>query len=355
MAKDAKTAEDVKAEPLPETIVSEIEKPEGISAEEWEGMTDEERSALHITDEDVAKTEGELTEEEIDAILAEEDPEAMAAVEADRRAALTDDERAAEDEAAAAAPVTTDYEFVTDEDLLSFRPQVSDADVPLPKVEIEVSKEMTDKLTALDAKEDEIEQKFADGDITATDRRKELRDISKDRDDIKQDITELRMEARVQKRDELKAAKSWDLEQAAFIDARSDLYKQYETDGKTLTMKCDAMFGAFVKAFERVTADPKTAGLTGMRRMIAADKAVREAFNLPLPGGKAKPAVVPKPAAPAAPRPKVKTLSGVPAAEESQQGNPYAHILALTGQDYEDAISKMSPAQADAFMKYKAR
>ena len=96
---------------------------------------------------------------------------------------------------------------------------------------MEVPEELSEKLADFDTKEDEIEQQFADGDLTADARRKALRSLSKEREEVNQEIIELKMEARVKQRDIEKENQAWLLEQSAFNKANADLYRQFEEDG----------------------------------------------------------------------------------------------------------------------------
>jgi hypothetical protein len=120
------------------------------------------------------------------------------------------------------------------------------------------------------------------------------------------------------------------------------------------------LFGALSSQVSRILKDPASANKSGMQILVAADKAVRAAFSLPAPGkavtqpppaaAPAKPAVKPPAAQRTAP-----TLKDTPIAEGEQIGNPYSAILRLSGEKYERAIERMTPAQREQFEAFVSR
>jgi hypothetical protein len=329
------TAETETETPLPETVITDIPKPDDISFEEWEGLTDDEREALNITQEQLTDEEeaaaGEIKEEDLDAVLSEDGEPAVEAPEGE------------------VAPETVAVD-VSDEDLLAFKPVVSDTELTFTE---EVPAEIQTKLDALDAKLDEADKFFenqenAEGEpFTRTDLNKVNREVMKERETVNREIMQYQIKARDSQRESV----AWNKEQQAFFSARTE-YKE-AVEGKT-TVKAEAMYAALSSQVKRLNADPANAAKSGMQILLAADKAVRQAFNIPLPGKKAEatPAKPEVKKVPAAPRGAVKTLAHTPAAADNEV-QPYAALMKLEGEDFIEAVEKMTPAQRDAFDHYQ--
>ncbi len=325
-------------------VASVPERPTHVSEDEWEGLSDFEREALVETDEGEGAHQvlGDGTEYEEESMDFDEDTLAAIAGEEPKPAEVEEDsapevepvaEAAAEVES---APIETGT-LPTDDELLSFRPRISDSEIPL-----------SDEVPAeIQAKFDALEQQFTDGDIEASAYRAETNKLNREV-----------MHYQIQQRDIAKDDLTWQKEQAAFVAARPD-YRELEADGKTFSIRADAMFGALSKQVERLNSIPANAAKSGMQILLEADKLVRQAFGLPLPGATAKPAVATAPAAtkpaaaetkPAAATRTVQTLSNVPVAEAEQVGNPFSAITRLSGEKFEKALEQMSPAQREAML-----
>ena len=379
------------------TPAAEPEKPANITQDEWDDATPEERIGLSSTDEGEGanqtidgseyEEEAALSDTDIDAViaeaaeaegktpeqlLAEDEAAALAAVEAAKGAG---EKPADETPAPAAAP--TEEHIPTDEDLLSFRPVVQDSEIPLPKINFTPPKELTDKLDALDTREDEVNAWFAEGqkpdgaDFTKADLTKAMREITNQRDDIKQDIAEQKMEARVQQRDIEKENLTWLREQEAFNLANKDLYRQFVTgeDGKPvldangkpqLTEKSKLLYAAFATKVNALLNDPANKGKSGMQVQLEADRVLRKELGLP-PRGKQTAAPAAKPeekkpdVKPAAQRRTAPSLKDVPISGNEDVSNPFAAILALTGEPYERAIERLNPGQMERFYAFADR
>lgn len=339
----------------PETdIDASSTPPEGYTAEEWEGLSVTERDGIKDSidnpevggEEDVTKpdldekalaaiaAEGERPPEKKEADGAPAKPPAAVPAASEAAAPATVTEGAAADPAAATPPATPPgeateaTEVASDEELLSFRPVVSDADLPMPDT---VPPEIQAKLEALDSKYDA-------GDIP-------LPEYNKERDALNRQV----FAANVQTRDAARSQKTWDLEQAAFLRARPE-YLEKGADGK-FTEKSELLYGAFGKAVNRIGADPKFANAHGMALLVAADKAVRSTFRMPAPGKKATPAAAQKKdeGKPPTPPPNVQTLGKVPTAAPNSTDDGFAAIDKLTGEAYEAALERMTQEQRDAY------
>lgn len=337
----------------PETPAPDSTPPEGYTAEEWEGLSETERAGIKDSiDNPEVGGEDEITAPELDektlAAIAEkgekpsEKPAEKPADGAPKPSpgdtaapTVTKAEGSVVPDPAAVSPPAKPPELaaeevvVSDEDLLAFRPVVSDADLPMPDT---VPPEIQAKLDTLDTKYDA-------GDV-------ELKDYNKERDALNRQV----FAANVQARDAARAQKTWDLEQGAFLRARPE-YLEKGADGK-FTEKSELLYGAFGKAVNRLGADPKFANASGMTLLVAADKAVRAAFGLPAPGKKAAPAAAPAKkddGKPPATILDVKTLGKVPAAAPNSTDDGFAALDKLTGEDYEAALERMTQEQRDAY------
>ena len=344
--------------------------PDGFTKATWENLLPAEREAFGITDEQIEEAEGELTEDDLDGALEEagdvdeeaETPEQIAAkekAEADRVAALSPEDKAAEEAAKAAAPV--DEVIPTDEQLLALRITILDSDIPLPKVDVEVPKELQEKIDALKKKRTEVNDWFDEGEkpdkteFTKKDLRKALDEIDDETATINQEIAELRMEARISQRDVERENRVWLGEQKAFIAATPE-YHEKGTDGK-LTDRSAMLFSAFASRVNLLLKDPANVGKSGMLIQIEADRAVRKAFGLPPRGEKAKPAAATakgkgKPAAPAATVSKeVVNLAEIPAAGE-HDADPFAAIDRIKDPiRREEMLAAMTPQQEAAYLR----
>ena len=345
---ESSVEEDVSKDiPLPETVVSEIPKPDGISDEEWEGLAEAEREAMHITGDQVEADEkaaaGDLSDEDLDGVLGELGGEEKP--EGEKK----------EDERGKGGEVAVDTDIPTDEDLLSFRATVADSELTFSD---EVPAETQTKLDALDAKIDDAEKWFDDGEkpdgtpFIRADLNKLNREVAKEREAVNREI----MQYQIKQRDNTRESLVWEREQAAFIKARSKDYAELETDGKTFTDRAETLFGALTQQVNKLLKDPAWSNKPGMALMIEGDKRVRKALGLPAPGSKKAESVpekkpVEKP--PAAQRPNVKTLAGAPSAAENES-NPYANIMNLKGEAYLEAIENMTEKQRNAFEKWNA-
>ena len=329
------------------------ERPAHVSESEWEGLSDFEREALTETDEGEGAhqimgeefTDDDLDEEALAEIVGEDtktpEEEAAAVIAA---AALA----AGDTTAVVVPPVTTlpDYD-----EILAIRVTVSDSEVPLPDT---VPEALQEKLTALKTEKAEARAKFGDGDLTRDQYDDSLDDISDRQDALNREIIQHQITQRDSKREELLQSK----QQTAFFKAFAADYQETEADGKTFTDRSDAIYGAFLKQVDKLRVNPDWKDKPELYILTEADKRMRAALGLPLPGkAVAAVAVVPvtekKP--PAGDRKGVQTLATVPISEAEQVGNPFSAVLRLTGERLEKAIENMSPAQREQWEIYANR
>jgi len=328
-----KEGEEIKPEEI--KVDENIETPpDGYTAEEWADLSATEKAGII---DSINAPEGE---EEPDPEPSKADEEALAAIAAE--AEKKPDEKKPDEK----KPDEKKDEPVvdaSDEELLAFRPTLTEEEKPKPAaVEEDIPAEIQAKFTELDTK-------FDDGDITRaeynTQRDKLNRQIVKHNIDLENDA---KSAAREQENDIL-----WKKEQMFFLSKKPEYFATKATDavGKA---KANAMFGALnemVKSFS--VSDPH---LSGMQLLIKADKAVKEVFGVKPAEKKAEEKKADEKkdeGKPPAKIPDVKTLGDVPNASSNMDGvdDSFAQIDKLKGEDYENALERMSEKVKDSYLK----
>jgi hypothetical protein len=293
--------------------LSEVDKlliDAGYTKDELLDLSDEEKDGLLIKDDESSEEKDEIDNESLMSVIGEE-------------AGETKDVDEKKEESVPGDPLT-------DEQLLSFRPVVRPEDLPSSD---EVPAEFEKKLS-------DLEEKYDNGDM-------EQRDYQRERDKINREI----IRAQDNAANVAKINKEWELAQGHFLRNRPEyLRKPDQTDPKVL-LRSDALYGALGKMVDVIVSDPTKAHYTDMQILVEADRAVKEAFgiNQKQAGQKSKAVDIAR-GKPAARMPEMVTLSDIPSdAQNSTEGDPFAAIDRLTGQAYEDAIERMTPAQKKAY------
>jgi len=286
--------------------------PEGILQEEWDSYSDTEKQGIL---DDSNEGEGDLDDDALLAIAGDDltpeqqalkDKEAADAVVVKKEEPVVDPVVPADPVVPVVVPVTP-TDDVTDDDLLKFRPVINEAELPGLNVVPDPIKIQLG----------ELDEQYEAGDI-------KLREYNEKRDEINRQIVIDNMAAR----DMAKLNATWEAEQSYFLKARP----MYLEKG----MKGTALYGALCEAVKSLSGEAEYANASGIQLMVAADKAVKEAFGITT-----KEAVVVD-RKPAAVVPDLKTLASVPAATGMETGGPFEAIDKLTGQAYEDALEKMT-------------
>ena len=321
-----------------------VERPDNISADEWEGLSNEEREGLLMTGEGedghVAEGEGEgeeLTDEELAAIAeGGEKPEG----EEESEGEVTDGEEEPIAGETTGEEISGEEQAVSDSDLLAFRPVVTAAEInaKIPKVDVP-----DDIQTKIDALDDKFENGFEEDGEQKT---LSLREYNKQRDALTREAQDAIFDAKTTAREEARETLVWEKEQAAFMQAHPEYVEK--------SLRGSAVFGALGEAINAINADPKSVNKTGIQILIEADKQVRDAGLLPAKGT-AKPAEKKVEAKPVVKKPdealpKHKTLADVPAsAQENVSGDPFSALDNLTGEALERAIDRLTPAQREVW------
>lgn len=330
---DEKEDSVTKVTPAPEGAekVDLATPPEGYTAEDWQDLSDAEKEG--ILDSLSGGDDADLEEDEAGKPLDEAALKAIAGEgEQPVEAGPVPEEPAAEPTETPAPAETPkpaeDGTILTDDQLLSFRPMVADSELPAVDT---VPDEIQDKL-------DELDEKFDAGDTKLT-------EYNRERDTLNRQIT---ME-NIKTRETARADIQWQKEQGHFLRSRPDYLGEKQADGKYKgTAKSNALFGALGEMVKSLTTDPLYANASGMKILIDADKAVKEAFGITVaaPVRKEEPA----PRKPPAKLPEEKNLGDLPAAAPASVEGAYAALDNLHGQAYEDALERLPEAVRDKYL-----
>lgn len=204
---------------------------------------------------------------------------------------------------------------------------IDKADEPLP--------DHSAKLAEIDGKLAELDELFDDGELTS----KEYRD--------QQNV--LMAEKRALEHEELKAKVKQDLDaengKREWMKAQERFFKAEEN---ARFRDDEVLLGALDQQVRKLAVTPEAANLTGDEILAKARAVIAKSFGLAAPspaknGG--------KPERPQ--RPKVPVdMGGLPAAgSERPQDGKFSHLNGLTGEALEDAVSRLSPADQEAWAR----
>ena len=325
-------AEDVKPEDI--KVDENIETPpEGYTSEEWGDLSATEKAGII---DSIKAPEGEEEPED----PSKEDEAALAEIAAE--AEKKDEEKPTEEKESDEKKDEVIAE-ASDEDLLAFRPVLTDEEKPkIEALEEEIPAEIKTKL-------DELDTKFDDGDITRA-------EYNTQRDKLNRGIVKYNIN---RENEAAAAAKEqegdllWKKEQMFFLSKKPEYFSSKATDaaGK---VKANALFGALNEMVKSLSAtDPN---LSGMQLLIKADRAVKEAFGVK-PAEKKPEEKKKDNGKPPAKVPDVKTLADIPSASANMDGvdDSFAQIDKLSGEAYENAIERMPANVRDSYLARASR
>lgn len=196
--------------------------------------------------------------------------------------------------------------------------------------------------TAIDAKEDDLDKQFDEGDITFSEHKKALRELNRERSAL--DRAELKAELSR----EAQAAQidnSWQSSQAAFFASHPEI-----------NINNEAQMAALDHLVRQETAAVlQKGGAIGVPELERAYAKFKEAFNIADPAPKQQPQQEKQTKKPKKETVVPPNLGKVPAAvgNETDDGK-FAHLDRLADSDplaFEDALSKMTDAQRDEYMR----
>lgn len=216
-----------------------------------------------------------------------------------------------------------------------------------PEFTLEEPKDVEDRIKALDTREDELAEKFDDGDISNADYRKQLRELNAERDKINREVT----------RFENAKDRHTEAMQRAQKDFEANWYRQVEEFAKEHpeVAKNKTVMGVFDQIVMAVNNAENLEKYSHRQRLEMAYKQFAEDLGLEVKPAKPKAKdTKPKPKRPDLPP----TLSRVPAAQVQetdrgtfgtldrlfQSSNPRDVVKA------EEMLARMTPAEADRYL-----
>lgn len=191
------------------------------------------------------------------------------------------------------------------------------------------------KLAEIDGKLAKLDELFDDGELTSKEYRDQQNALMAEKRDIEHD--ELKAKVR-QELDAENGKREWMKAQERFFKAEENA--RFRDD--------EVLLGALDQQVRKLAMTPEAANLTGDEILAKARAVIAKSFGL----AAASPAKKDdKPARPQ--RPKVPVdMGGLPAAgSERPQDGKYSHLNGLTGEALEDAVSRLSPADQEAWAR----
>lgn len=322
----SKAVDDAAIDDLKPVIPDDDDKPadipEGFSADEWNDLSDEEKEGIQSSEDDDGAKVGD--EDGIDPAILEKiagEGDDQGGKEPDGQT-TTDDPKPDDDgKGDVAKPSLDDFEVADD----TLPPKLPD--IPL-KVSSEVPADLKQKM-------DDLAEKFEAGDIS-------VREYTDQRDALNREAWAKNLEAAQQ----AQAKERWGAEQDFFLK-RNPAYLEDSLRGKALLGMLDA-------AVRSLASDEANQYKTGYEILQMAHREIVGIVGQT--GGKADGGAEDKRegkgAKPKASLPGIKTLGDVPSSAANATEDPYASIDRLEGEAYEEALEKMTEAQAKA---YRAR
>lgn len=212
------------------------------------------------------------------------------------------------------------------------------ADPILPPLRAKAPENVEEIISAINAEEDALAQKFDDGDITAREYRDGLNKLSNQRDEIRWD--------------QRKAELAREMEDTAKANAWQREVQDFMTTTAANITKSHAQMVAFDDIVKKVTADPANLNLSDRAQLDKAYKIYMDDVGAAL-GVQSTPPKATQQATTRAVRNVPPTLAKVPAAEpESIDGGKFAALDRLAAADpvaYEAAVAKMSESERSQY------
>jgi hypothetical protein len=212
------------------------------------------------------------------------------------------------------------------------------ADPILPPLRAKAPENVEEIISAINAEEDALAQKFDDGDITAREYRDGLNKLSNQRDEIRWD--------------QRKADLAREMEDTAKANAWQREVQDFMTTTAANITKSHAQMVAFDDIVKKVTADPANLNLSDRAQLEKAYKIYMDDVGAAL-GVQSTPPKAAQQTTQRAVRNVPPTLARVPAAEpERLDGGKYAALDRLAADDpiaYEAAVAKMSESERSQY------
>lgn len=191
------------------------------------------------------------------------------------------------------------------------------------------------KLAEIDGKLAKLDELFDEGELTSKEYRDQQNALMAEKRDIEHD--ELKAKVK-QELDAENGKREWMKAQERFFKAEENA--RFRDD--------EVLLGALDQQVRKLAVTPEAANLTGDEILARARAVIAKSFGL---AEAAAPRKDGKPARPQ--RPKVPVdMGGLPAAgSERPQDGKFSHLNGLTGEALEDAVSRLSPADQEAWAR----
>jgi hypothetical protein len=320
---------------LPESEADDT-PPEDYTPEDWADLSPAEREGIRdgIDNPEVSEiTEGpeEVIDEDALKKIAEEEAETT------EKEPTPEENIKPETEQKPEVEVEKQEMEISDNDLLAYRPVVTDD-------EIKIEEEIPPALKEVRA---EAKKKFDEGDLTSD-------EYEDERDRINRQI----FKHNSARESAAKAEIAWQKEQRFFLDAKPE-YLRTEGDDEDTKENKSLLYGMLNQKVIQLSNDPKNAHMTGMQILVKADKAIakiKESLGLKKAQEPEKVIPISKEKKPPAPLPGIKTLSNVPAAGKNDALlDSFAQLDKLKGEAYEDALERLDPKVRTAYENSASR
>lgn len=207
---------------------------------------------------------------------------------------------------------------------------IDKADEPLP--------DNSAKLAEIDGKLAELDERFDEGDLTSKEYRDQQNALLAEKKALEHDEIKAKVK---QELDAENGKREWMKAQERFFKAEENA--RFRDD--------EVLLGALDQQVRKLAVTPEAANLTGDEILARARALIAKSFGL----AAASPAKRDeKPAKPDRPqRPKVPVdMGGLPAAgSERPQDGKFSHLNGLSGEALEDAVSRLSPADQEAWAR----
>lgn len=224
----------------------------------------------------------------------------------------------------------------------------------VPEFTLKEPEGVDDKLKALDTREDELTQKFDDGDITTAEYRKGLRDLGKERDDITWSV---RKYEQAKERHEESVTNAQQQYMQNWFNTAGEFVKSHPEISRNKTV-----MQVFDNIVQSINTEENINKFSHQKRLEMAYKQWAEDLGVDAQQpskGKGKQAPAKKKAAPPKQRDLPPTLSKVPSADVSETDDgKYGTLNRLFNSNNpndvakaEDMLSKMSEADQDRYLR----
>lgn len=213
-------------------------------------------------------------------------------------------------------------------------PKAEQQDAPKPLFDAQPVENYAQQIKDIKDQKAAAASKLEEGDFTYAEYHAEIEKLNDAEMDLKLAQRDYEIAQKTQKQ---QSKNAWDDACADFLSANAE----YDSQGRFKVLNDYIM---------QVANDPKSASYTAEQILTEAHRLTEEDIG-PAPNKRAKADPAPN-GKKAAVLPDTPTLNRIPAAETNEASeNRFAYLDKLTGEDFEAAFDRLSPADQDAYMK----